>query len=167
MSGIFSSVANYSGRQPDVMQNIKQFFTSAPGAVYWCYKTVTNTIYITPVDQNKTVLIPKDLFVVGSITNTSDQKLKENITTISRKEADAILQVCPKKYNFINDDEKKQHYGVIAQELELVYPELVDSIELDGSTKTVNYIELIPILICKIQQMQEEIDELQKNVVWK
>ena len=56
-----SSVANYSGRQPDVFQNIKQFFTSNKGVVYWFYKTITNTVYITPSDQTKTVMIPKDL----------------------------------------------------------------------------------------------------------
>ena len=161
-----SSVANYSGRQPDVFQNIKQFFTSNKGVVYWFYKTITNTVYITPSDQTKTVMIPKDLYVVGSITNTSDIKLKENIEDIDEDEFDRILTIRPKKYSFINDNKNKTHYGLIAQDLETVYPELVTTNhhETDEGEvqdiKSINYVELIPILICKIQQMQKEIDEL-------
>ena len=161
-----SSVANYSGRQPDVFQNIKQFFTSNKGVVYWFYKTITNTVYITPSDQTKTVMIPKDLYVVGSITNTSDIKLKENIEDIDEDEFDRILTIRPKKYSFINDNKNKTHYVLIAQDLETVYPELVTTNhhETDEGEvqdiKSINYVELIPILICKIQQMQKEIDEL-------
>ena len=161
-----SSVANYNGRQPDVFQNIKQFFTSNKGVVYWFYKTITNTVYITPSDQTKTVMIPKDLYVVGSITNTSDIKLKENIEDIDEDEFDRILTIRPKKYSFINDNKNKTHYGLIAQDLETIYPELVTTNhhETDEGEvqdiKSINYVELIPILICKIQQMQKEIDEL-------
>ena len=166
MSGNQSSVANYSGRQPDLFQNIKQFFTSTPGIVYWFYKTVSGTIYITPADQTKTVLIPKDLFVGGSITNTADVTLKQDIEKISNAEVDRILDVRPVKYSFIGDETSRKHYGVIAQDLDLVYPELVrQESHIDGSPdiKSVNYIGLIPILICKIQQMQKEIDELKNR----
>ena len=47
----------------------------------------------------------------------------------------------------------------IAQELEQIYPELVqhnDSL----NCKTINYLELIPLIICKMQKMQTQIDEL-------
>jgi hypothetical protein len=165
MSGL-SSVANYSGRQPDVFQNIKQFFKSTNGVVFWFYKTITGTVYITPSDQSKTVLIPKDLYVIGSITNTSDIKLRQNIEEIDEDEFDRILKVFPKKYSFISDNTNKTHYGLIAQDLETVYPELVTTNhhETDEGKvqdiKSINYVELIPLLICKIQQMQGELDEL-------
>ena len=161
-----SSVANYSGRQPDVYQNIKQFFTSTNGIVFWFYKRITNTVYITPCDQTKTVLIPNDLYVMGSITNTSDIKLKQNIEEIPVNEVDKILTVCPKKYSFISDNTNKSHYGFVAQDIEKIYPELVttnqhETVEGEAQDiKSINYVELIPLLICKIQQMQTEIDEL-------
>ncbi len=161
-----SSVANYSGRQPDVFQNIKQFFTSTNGIVFWLYKRITNTVYITPCDQTKTVLIPNDLYVMGSITNTSDIKLKQNIEEIPVNEVDKILTVCPKKYSFISDNTNKSHYGFVAQDLEKIYPDLVTTNQHETDEgeaqdiKSINYVELIPLLICKIQQMQTEIDEL-------
>ena len=169
MSGNPSSVANYSGRQPDVFQNIKQFFTSTNGIVFWFYKTITGTVYITPSDQTKTVLIPKDLYVIGSITNTSDVKLKQNIEEIPDNEFDRILTICPKKYSFISDNTNKTHYGLIAQDLETIYPHLVTTNQHETDEgevqdiKSINYIELIPLLICKLQQTQKEIDELKSN----
>ena len=56
-------------------------------------------------------------------------------------------------------------FVVIANELELFFPHLVSEIiEDDGSvTKSVNYIDMIPILLCKIQKMQTEIDILKEK----
>ena len=84
MSGVYSTTPNYSGRQGDNVQNIKQFVTSSVGVVDWIYKTLTGTIVkvITPYDQTKTVMIPKDLLVLVSINNPSDINLKNNIEQI-------------------------------------------------------------------------------------
>jgi len=163
----FSSVPNYSGRQHDIMQNIKQFFTSTTGVAIWIYKKVSDTIYITPADQTKNVLIPRDLYVVGAITNTSDIREKENIEPLTEEEVYNIMKIKPKKYNFIKDEAKKMHYGIIAQELEVYYPHLVTTIRDLEDTKTINYIELIPLLLCKIQEMQTEIDEIKRNIDWR
>jgi hypothetical protein len=176
MSGINSSVANYSGRQPDSTQNIKQFVTTTNGIIYWFYKRINNEVYVTPADPNKTVLIPKDLFVVGSITNTSDVKLKENIEEIPDSKLDHLLNLAPKKYNFISDETKKTHYGLIAQELEVEFPELINVMKHEvkkgddtivEDIKTINYIELIPLLLMKMQKMQYEIDDLKHNCCWR
>ena len=54
----------------------------------------------------------------------------------------------------------------IAQELEEFFPELVTNTEIEDTDnnvkliKTVNYLELIPIMIVKMKNMQNEIDEL-------
>jgi hypothetical protein len=160
-----SSIPNYSGRQPDVMQNVKQFVSSTTGVALWFYKTISNSVYITPADQTKNVLIPKDLYVVGSITNTSDIREKENISCLTKEEISNLMYINPQKYNFIKDKTKKNHYGVMAQELEIYFPDLVTTIQGEAEdTKSVNYIELIPILLSKIQHMQSEIDEMKKHI---
>ena len=46
----------------------------------------------------------------------------------------------------------------MAQDLEQYYPELVDT--SDDNIKSVNYVELIPLLIGKMKKMQLEIDNL-------
>jgi len=164
-----SVVPNYNGRQPDNIQNIKQFTQASPSIVLWMYKKITSTMFITPSDQATSVFIPKDLYVAGTLNSTSDASIKENIVPISHMDCNKLLDLKPKQYNFIKDDTKKKHYGLIAQEVEETYPLLVsefDNIDDNNNiytTKTVNYMELIPIMICKMQKMQDQIDELRNN----
>jgi hypothetical protein len=55
----------------------------------------------------------------------------------------------------------KSHYGLSAQELQTIYPDLVTE-EQDGYL-AVNYVELIPILIQSIQDLKRELDELRNE----
>ena len=170
MSNLNTGVANYGGRQPDNVQNIKQFNNTSPSIVLWMYKKVSEILYMTPCDQVNDVLIPRNLYVHGSINSTSDAMLKENVGQITCDECDQILDLQPKKYTFIDDTTKKTHYGLIAQDVEKHYPLLVSEIDnvldnnADTKIKTVNYMELIPIMIRKMQNMQHEIDQLKNNV---
>jgi len=110
---------------------------------------------------------------VYNFHNLSDVSLKENIRDIDEGEYDKILYLMPAKYNFKNDDSKKIHFGFIAQELEEFFPELVENKEIieensnneetEKNVKTVNYLELIPIMINKIQDLQEQINDLKKK----
>ena len=67
----------------------------------------------------------------------------------------------------VNEEERKmldmlheqKHYGLSAQELQKVYPELVS--EGQDGYLSVNYVELVPLLLRCIQEMQQEIEELQ------
>jgi hypothetical protein len=161
MSGLYSTTPNYSGRQGDNTQNIKQFVTSIVGVVDWIYKTIagSTTKVITPYDQTKTVMIPKNLLVLGSINNPSDITLKDNIEQIN---IDDFNKLNPVSFTFKDDEQNKKHYGFIAQELETVYPDLVTDSEL--GFKTVNYIEMIPILLSQMKNMQIEIDKLKDEL---
>ena len=154
-----------SERQPNRSSYVKLFPESTSGIVTWIYKTINNIKYITPSTKNN-VYLPADLVVQGTISNPSDIKLKENVNDLTNDFCDNILKITPKKYNFIDDKNKKEHYGIIAQELENVFPKLVINSENNiissetANYKTINYLELIPIMIAKIKIMQNEIDEL-------
>jgi hypothetical protein len=164
-----SVVSNYGGRQPNNTSYIKQFSSATSGYASWIYKTINGIKYITPATKDD-VYIPKDLFVVGSIYNPSDIALKENISDLTNEFCNDILKITPKKYNFINDENKKEHYGIIAQELEEVFPKLVTNTVIEDSEnnatqiKSVNYLELIPIMISKMKDMQNEIDKLNERL---
>lgn len=160
MSGIYSETPNYSGRQGDNVQNIKQFVTSDVGTATWIYKKLPNSneTVITPSNQSKTVLIPKDLLVLGAINNPSDINLKNNIEKIDNSQFEKLNPVL---FNYKNDIQKKKHYGLIAQELETIYPELVSN---NTGFKSVNYIELIPIILSQMKSMQQEIDKLKEEL---
>lgn len=162
MSNLFSTVANYSGRQPDNTQNIKQFVTNISNQVIWIYKRLTNGMtVITPGDQTKNVLIPQDLYVNGSLFNPSDSELKTNTINLSFDKNNSLLNLNPVEFEYKSDLHKKKHFGFIAQDVEKIFPELVSS-DVMGY-KTVNYLELIPIILSKMQSMQEEINDLNKN----
>jgi len=159
---LIGTVANYGGKQPTNTQNIKQFVVSSNNEAYWVYKKISNgQTVLSPYDSTKSVYINNNLFVAGSIFNTSDIKYKENIESIN-EESEKLFYLNSVKYNLKGDMKKKTHYGFIAQEIEKLYPELVNSNDL--GYKSVNYIEVIPLLICKMKNMQTEIDELKRQI---
>ena len=153
MSNLYSTVSNYSGRQPDNVQGIKQFVTSISNAVLWIYKRIYNTntssysLIITPATDND-VILPKDLYVDGLIYGTlatpSDERIKKNIKEISKEDQDNIFNLNPVQYEYINDKKNVQHYGLIAQDVEKYYPELVST---NMNYKSINYNELLPCLL--------------------
>jgi hypothetical protein len=51
-----------------------------------------------------------------------------------------------------------RHYGVSAQELQKIYPDIV--YEWQDGTLAVNYVEMVPLLLRSIQQLKQELDEL-------
>ena len=96
--------------------------------------------------------------VVGVVTATdfnssSDQTLKTNIQTIENS-LNITDQLRGVSFNWKENGTKS--YGVIAQELEEVLPELVKN----GEVKSVNYNGLIGVLIEAIKDLKKEIEEL-------
>jgi hypothetical protein len=160
---LFSSVANYGGKQPDNTQGIKQFVQSPGGQAVWIYKRLPSGLQVqTPADKIRPVYINTDLYVNGSIFNPSDAILKKDIQNVSREKMDNLLNLNAVSYKLKEDLNSKEHFGFIAQEVEKIYPELVKNSEM--GYKTVNYIELIPILVSKIQDLNKEIQELKEKI---
>ena len=103
-----------------------------------------------------------DATVTGVITCTdinslSDLNLKENITTVDNA------------LNIVNDlrgvrfewkEDHRPSYGVIAQELEQILPELVT----DTDPKTVNYNGIIGVLIEAVKELSIELEDLKKKL---
>ncbi len=63
-----------------------------------------------------------------------------------------------------------KHFGLIAQDLQKIYPELVVENNFTGDSKEgfeylgINYTELIPVLIKGMQEQQQIIEQLQKRI---
>jgi len=159
---LVSNVANYGGRQPSNTQNIKQFVISENYNVWINKKLPSGLSVITPINKNMPVYIDNNLYVTGSIYNTSDFILKENISSLSPDTNNLFDSLIPVEYNFTADIKKKKHYGFIAQEVEKLFPNLVNDNNL--GYKSINYIELIPILINKINSIQNEINKMKDKI---
>jgi hypothetical protein len=122
---------------------------------------------ITPTIKGANLLIQGDLTVGGSIYNPSDINIKENIEILTDVDVEFVTHLKPVKYNYIYDSVKKPHFGLIAQEVSLLAPNLVGEIQdasvSDAPIKAVNYIELIPILLAKMNMMQDELAQLKQD----
>ena len=97
----------------------------------------------------------------------SDSRLK-NITGTYTNALNDIAQIKPVKFTWKADEDSKPQVGVIAQSIQNVVPEAVDSttIEMDGTEKylTVRYTELIPLMIASIQELKAEVDLLKAQL---
>jgi len=110
--------------------------------------------------NNDLIVSCNNLQVNQSYTLISDVKLKDNIRDIPNEYIDNLAYLKSKQYTFINDPLKRVHYGYIAQDVEKIYPNLV--LTNAEQIKSINYIELIPILIEKINKLELEIFNLKK-----
>jgi len=157
---------SFSGKQPNYTAYVKTFPLSPISTnTTWTNTILNSQSILTPANATTSVYIKNDLIVGGSINNPSDLKLKENIEELNLSLSNDLLKLEPKQYTYKTDSEKKLHFGVIAQELEAFFPNLVTNVVLEEEGemkehKVVNYIELIPVLIVKIKDLQNQIDEL-------
>ena len=88
----------------------------------------------------------------------SDIRLKNNIEELNDNHLDRLNRLVPKSYGFKNDG--LEHFGFIAQEVEKDFPNLV-SMDDDGM-KSVNYLEMIPLLLHKINYLERKLEEIKK-----
>ena len=65
------------------------------------------------------------------------------------------MQLKPKSYNYIDDADKRERYGFIAQEVEKLYPNIVK--EGANGMKSLNYDDIIPLAIGNIQDIRKNI----------
>jgi cell division septum initiation protein DivIVA len=82
---------------------------------------------------------------------------------INKDSVDDLLSLKPSTFTYKNDNRKKKHYGFLAQDVEKKFPELVENNNFSGY-KTVNYQEFIPLILAKMKMMDEEINELKKEI---
>jgi len=99
----------------------------------------------------------------GTITDVSDQRLKENFVPIKNAISD-LSKVNTYTYNMKDDADKHREYGVIAQELQKIFPDMVKEVDSENGYLGVSYIQLVPVLIKALQE-QQQIIENQKSEI--
>lgn len=92
----------------------------------------------------------------GNFTLSSDIRLKENIKRLEN--LDWVDKINFYNFNYKKDLTKTKRFGVIAQEVEKVQPDLV---KIQDGVKTVSYIDL---LITKVARQDEVIEQLLKRI---
>ena len=105
-----------------------------------------------------TVWFNGDATLAGNLNINSDARLKANIVSLGST-LSKLLQIDGKSYTMKKDESEKQKIGLLAQDIEKVFPELVSE---SNGVKSVNYQGLVPVLINALKEQQAEIDRLQK-----
>lgn len=123
--------------------------------------SVTNSIIS---DSGTAVTIGGNLTVSGTVTATaftySDRRLKQDIAPLSSS-LEKIKAVQGVSFRWKKDN--RADIGVIAQDLEKVFPDLVMT-NPESGFKAVNYSGLVPVLVEAIKQQQGQIDELKMEI---
>ena len=110
------------------------------------------------------VQMDRDLTVTGTVTygklsqSKSDRRLKKDIQPLETP-LDKVSKLEGKKFKW--KDDNAQDFGVIAQEVEKVLPELTS--EDKEGYKSVNYQGMIPYLIESIKELKNEIETLKSK----
>ncbi|WP_421293008.1 tail fiber domain-containing protein [Aeromonas veronii] len=100
-----------------------------------------------------------DVVFSGNIGSYSDRRLKKDIETLENA-LESVLQLRPVKYKRIGTDTDRIECGFIAQELQEVIPEVVQTQEDEIGTLTVDYAKLVAYMAGAIQDLQAQINEL-------
>ena len=98
----------------------------------------------------------------GDLTINSDARLKSNIITLGST-LSKLLLIDGKSYT-MKTNESIVKIGLLAQEVQKVFPELVKTSNDKEETLSVNYQGMIPVLLNAIKEQQAQIDELMELI---
>ena len=101
-----------------------------------------------------------NVVVAGTLTESSSIRYKENVKTIIAPILPKLNEIRPVTYNK-KDNPNNIEYGIIAEELNDLFPELVNKND-NGEVESVNYSRLTVLLIKAVKELKQEI-EILKN----
>ncbi len=104
-----------------------------------------------------------DNFTVnGNLTEVSQREMKTNISNIENI-LPAVLQLQGVSFDWKKDKNEKNHYGLIAEDVEKILPNLVSHDE-EGKAQGIQYSKMTAVLLEAIKEQQIQIDELKSKL---
>jgi hypothetical protein len=151
--------------------NIVKTFNGRNGTVSLTKADVEAAAYVfSSVSQSNTAVLRDanqnfsgNVISAVDFNSTSDGSLKTDIVSLNNNENldklnNSLSKLNPVEFTWKNSGKKS--YGLIAQEVELVFPELV--VQREEGIKGVNYIPIISMLLAKVQELSSRLDKLEK-----
>jgi hypothetical protein len=89
-------------------------------------------------------------------TEASSARYKRDIQTMGTR-SQGLLQLRPVTFRYKEDTQGRRQYGLIAEEVGEIYPELVTRGD-NGEVESVRYHALIPMLLNELQHQQGRLD---------
>ena len=106
------------------------------------------------------VMFNGDATLAGNLSVNSDARLKSNIISLGSTMS-KLLEIDGKSYIMKRDENKEQKIGLLAQDIEKVFPELVSE---SNGIKSVNYQGLVPVLINALKEQDAKMKEQQMKI---
>ena len=124
------------------------------------YTTLANTVNIDPSGNitGVTTLTASGQIKAQSFKATSDARKKTNIQDYQCK--NSILDLPIKSFEYLNDDSHTTYIGCIAQDLQKICPELVDT-DADGFL-SIQETKLIYLLLDEVKKLKTRIEVLEE-----
>jgi hypothetical protein len=96
-----------------------------------------------------TLVVTGDITYTGTLTDISDRRLKTDIESLVKYGSmlDKIKAIDTYAFHMKDNTEAAKEFGVMAQELEKIFPNLVRTADDERGTKSVNYMGLIAPMI--------------------
>ena len=149
-SNLTANIANFINVTDDTTSNV---------TVYPIFANDTSGAITEQVSSTKLTFNPSTgLLTSTDYNSSSDMTLKQDITSINNP-LDIISQLTG--FGFTWKDSKQKAYGLSAQEVEKIIPDIVRD-RPDG-TKGINYMNLTAFLIEAIKDLKREIQELKSK----
>lgn len=129
--------------------------------IYLDLKNIRNIeasgIIKTTSNANNAIDASNGTVIAQSFNAKSDKRLKENIEKYSPKQS--VLDLPVYSYNFINDTNKTQRIGCLAQDLQKICPEIVH--EGDNGFLSIEENKLVYLLLEEVKQLNKKVKELE------
>ncbi|MGC6414030.1 MAG: tail fiber domain-containing protein, partial [Bacteroidia bacterium] len=152
----FIAQGTSSGNFPGHME----FFTQTSG---YNAPVKNMTLY-----RNGQLTLHNNSVIATGFTTSSDRRLKTNIKPLENA-ITKLMKLNPvaydKRVNLETEDYKFHEIGLIAQEVQLIYPHMVEEIvSSDSKLLGVKYQEIIPVLVKATQEQQQVIDSQKQQI---
>jgi hypothetical protein len=179
-NGMLSFASGYGTRAEDIFTIALGSFNTVKTNPSPNLSLPTNTLFVvgngssTERSNAIEILFDGTTTIAGDLNINSDARLKTNIISLGAT-LSKLLQIDGKTYTMKKDTNHKKKIGLLAQDIEKVFPELVME---TNDIKSVNYQGLVPVLINAMKEQdevirnqdavnkkqQQEIDELKAMV---
>ena len=113
----------------------------------------------TTVNDAIPVLISASTGQLGTVSSSA--RYKDNIRPMDIF-SDLIFKLQPSLFTFKSDESKSQRWGLIAEEVAEIAPELV-VYNKDNQPETVKYHDIVTLLLNEIQMLRSDVDILSKR----
>jgi hypothetical protein len=144
------------------------FVTSNGGDMYFTKDTGTNSF----IFQNQSNGVYMTVGATGW-SSISDIRLK-NINSNIENAVDSLMTLKAINYSWKSDEDKKENLGLIAQEVEKIFPQIISKSKFKGNNASnindddteylsVRYTELVPVLVKAIQELNQKIKTLENK----